>query len=289
MDPNRPESSSSAKKWLIGCGIGCGVIVVIAILVGLGGYLFIRNIVQGFQDSEAIMSTLTERYGRIKEYCPEPDGIIHPDRLEAFLAARDVMQPDREKLEKSVRILDRDEYEEEEARDSSGGVIEKIRVGFGLVPQIADFFKARNQALLDVGMGMGEYYYLYTVVYFSWLRKPVLDGPPFQMMGDEEYRDWDSEESREVRQDMTLRRLHRMLLPILENQYGKLIENPGAEKDWIQALAREIEAMQTDRYRMLWQDGLPAVISSSLEPFRQHLEKSYSPLLNTFEIGLEQK
>lgn len=289
MDPNKPESSSSTKKWLIGCGIGCGAIIVIAILVGLGGYLFIRNIVQGFEDSEAIMSALTERYGRVKEYCPEPDGTISPDRVEAFLVARDAMHLDREELGKSIQILDRDEFEKEMERDSSGSVFEKIRIGFGLVPQIADFFKARNQALLDVGMGMGEYYYLYSVVYFSWLKKPVVDGPSFQMIGDEDYRDWDDEESREIRQDITLRRLHRMLLPMLENQYGKLQEDPSVQKIWTQVLAGEIEALHADRYRMIWQDGLPDVISSSLEPFRQRLGESYSPLLNTLEIALEQK
>lgn len=289
MDPNKPESSSSTRKWLIGCGIGCGVIIVIAILVGLGGYLFIRNIVQGFEDSEAIMSALTERYGRVEEYCPEPDGIIFPDRMEAFLAAREAIRLDREELEKSVQILDRAEFEKEVERDSSGSVFKKVRIGFGLVPQIADFFKARNQALLDVGMGIGEYYYLYLVVYFSWLKKSVVDGPSFRMIGDEDYRNWDDEQSREIRLDMTLRRLHRMLLPMLENQYGKLQEDPGAQKIWTQVLAGEIEAMHADRYRMIWQDGLPDVISSSLEPFRQRLEESYSPLLNTLEIVLEQR
>lgn len=289
MDSHEPSASSSTKKWLIGCGIGCAVVVLIAILLGLGGYLFIRNIVQGFEDSEAIMSMLTERYGRVEEYCPEPDGTLKSGRIEAFLAARDAILPLRERLEESLLILDEEGVERDEEKGPSGGVLQKIRVGFGLVPQIADFFKARNQALLDVEMGLGEYYHIYSVAYFSWLGKPVMDGPPFQIMGDGDYRDWNDEESREIRRDMTLRRLHRMLLSMLENQYAKLIENPSMQEDWSRLLAGEIEAMKADRYRMIWQEGLPDVIISSLAPFRQRLEESYSPLMNALEIVFEQR
>ncbi len=76
MDPNQPGKSSATKKWLIGCGIGCGVIVVLAALLITGGVLYVRSLVEGFKDSEAMLEILTERYGRITEYCPEPDGRI---------------------------------------------------------------------------------------------------------------------------------------------------------------------------------------------------------------------
>lgn len=294
MDPTKSDSSSSTKKWLIGCGIGCGALVVIAILLGVGGYFFIKNIVEGFQDSEAIMSTLTERYGRVKEYCPDPDGSIKPERIEAFLEAREATILVREKLERSIQVLSKGEWEGEIDVARSGNVFQKIKIGFGLVPQIADFFKARNQALLEVEMGMGEYYFIYTMIYFSWLDKPVLDGPPFQIVGDSDkyrYDDWDDEEAQEIRQDITRRRLHQMLLPMLQNQYQKLIEtrSPDEQDNWSKILSAEIEAMESDRYRLMWQDGLPEVIESSLQPFRQRLEDSYSPLLNALEIALEQR
>ena len=84
MDPNQPGKSSTTKKWLIGCGIGCGVIVVLSALLITGGVLYVRNLVEGFKDSEAMLETLTERFGSITEYCPEPDGRIPADRIEAF-------------------------------------------------------------------------------------------------------------------------------------------------------------------------------------------------------------
>ncbi len=294
MDPNQPGKSSATKKWLIGCGIGCGVIVVLAALLITGGVLYVRNLVEGFKDSEAMLETLTERYGRITEYCPEPEGHIPADRIEAFLAAREATAQMRYEIEHSISLLE-DEGEEIDV-ESSGNVFQKLKLGFGLIPQIAEFFKARNQALLDSGMGMGEYYYLYAVVYFAWLDKSLVDGPSFPITGEEgefeySYQDRNDEEAQEMRHDISLRRLHRMLLPMLRNQHEKLKQeaDPEVSKDWAEALAAELEAMESDRYRMVWQDGLPEVIASSLKPYRDRMDSSYSRLMNTIEISMEQR
>lgn len=288
------ESSSSTKKWLIGCGIGCGVILVIGILFVAGAFFFVRNLVEGFQDSDAILQTLTERYGRVSEYCPEPDGIIEANRIEAFLAVREATASTRQKIEQSIAVLSDEEWEGKIDVESSGNVFTKIKLGLGLIPQIAEFLKVRNQALLDADMGMGEYYYLYTLVYFSWLKKPVVDGPPIQIMGDEDefrFEDWEDEEAQELRQDMIRRRLHRMTLPMLRNQYEKLMELPDSteRQAWQQILKAELDALESDRYRLAWEEGLPETMATSLEPFRVRLNTSYSPMMNAIEISIEQR
>jgi hypothetical protein len=294
VDPNQPGKSSATKKWLIGCGIGCGVVVVLAALLITGGVIYVRNLVEGFKDSEAMLETLTERYGRITEYTPQPDGRIPEERIEAFLSAREAMAPLRDEIERSIRILE-DEGQEIDV-ESSGSAFQKLKMVFGLIPQLADYLKSRNQALLDAGMGMGEYYYIYSLVYFAWLDKSLADGPAFPMSGDEgefgySYEDANDEEAREMRRDLSLRRFHRMVLPMLQNQYQKLQEeaDPDISREWSEALAAELEAMESDRYRLAWQDGLPEVIVSSLRPYRTRLEESYSPLMNTIEISMEQR
>lgn len=105
MQTYEAKSSTSTKKWLLGCGIGCGVVIVILVALGVGGFFFVKNIVEGFKDTEAIMSTLTEKYGRIKDYCPDPEGAIRAGRMEAFLEARDIMAPIREEIGGSLSIL----------------------------------------------------------------------------------------------------------------------------------------------------------------------------------------
>lgn len=293
MESGKSKSSSTKKNWLIGCGIGCGAITVIVATLIIGGVLWVKNIVKGFQDSEAILEVLSERYGRIKEYCPNSDGTISLDRIEAFLKARDLTAPIRDGLEVAMNILTDGEWEGDINIEPKGG-LKKVRTVFGLIRKIADFFKYRNQALLDVEMGMGEYYYLYTIVFYRWIEIPPIDGPPIQIGDNSEgfrISDLHDEESEELRRDHVLRRLHRMILPMLHNQYEKLTKErtEGASEEWRKTLEAEIAAMESDKYRLVWQDGLPDVITSNLKSYRSRLEASYSRFLNALEVTLEQR
>jgi len=288
-----PKKSSSTSKWLIGCGIGCGVIVLIVVILAISGFFFVKNIVQEFEEAETLMETLTERYGQIKDFCPEPDGTIKPEQMETFLAVREAMAPVREKLEMSFDVL---------ARETRGGQMEepppsvftKIKTGIELAPLIGELYRSRTQALLDAGMGMGEYYYIYVVSYYSWLGKSPADSPGVRVGDQDERRGvvvWDDEEDEEESLERRLRRLHRQILPMLHNQYEKLTEGgvSGVGEAWRKKLGAEIEAMESDRFRLLWQDGLPKVLEDSLKPYRSRLEASYSKTLNPFEIAYIQR
>jgi hypothetical protein len=78
---------------------------------------------------------------------------------------------------------------------------------------------------------------------------------------------------------------------MLQKQHEKLISGdvPRIQSGWRKALQAEIEAMESNRYRLIWQDGLPEVIQKSLEPYRQRLEDSYSPMTNALEISLKRR
>lgn len=284
-----PKKSSSTSKWLIGCGIGCGVIVIIAAILAISGFFFVRDIVQEFKDTETLMETLTERYGRIRDFCPAPDGTIKPEQLETFLAVREVMAPVREKLKRSFDIL----VDERHGTQPSPSTLKKIKTGIELAPLIGEFFKSRTQALLDAGMGMGEYYYIYVVSYYSWLGKSPADSPGVQFRDDDGRGVviWEGEEDIEERLDRRLKRLHRQILPMLHNQYEKLTEGGvyGAEEKWRTQLAAEIEAMESDRFRLPWKGGLPVALEGSLKPYRARLEASYSKDLNPFEMAYTQR
>ena len=280
-----PQKNTSTKKWLLGCGIGCGAVLIIVVFLIIGGVVFVKNMVNSFEESEDILKNLAEKYGKIEEFCPSPTGMISPERMGAFLEIREAIQPVIEDLEHSIEFLSDDD-------ESSGGAFKKLRTGIGLIPKIAEFLKIRNLALLETEMGLGEYYYIYTIAYYSWLDMPITDGPPIAINENNEfdYQHWEDEESEEIRHDLAVRRLHKMILPMLINQYEKLIESKGIEisEDWKIALEREIKAMEGDRYRLAWQDGLPEAIVSSLLPYRTRLESSYSPSVNNIEFIIEQ-
>ena len=83
-----------------------------------------------------------------------------------------------------------------------------------------------------------------------------------------------------------LARTNRNLLPMLRNQLADLGDD---ERDpWRRSIAEEIEAMESDRYRLPWRDGFPEPLERSLEPYRGRLDESYSPLCNPLEAGLQQ-
>jgi hypothetical protein len=288
MDMSQEKPGGSKNKWLLGLGIGCGALVIIVIVVFVGGYFLIKNMTLGFKESESKLSELTARYGRVEDYRPDPAGAIGPDRLEIFLKARDMAAPSRRKLEVSFEQLTRD-----------GKSFAAIRRGLGLIPLVADYFKARSQSLLDAGMGMGEYYFIYVVVYESWLKKPLEDGPGVRITEGGGFRmDWDGEDTKEFQKDFALRRVRQFMLPILRNQLAQLASGgetgdmrTGREAaiPWREKLASEIAALEADAHRLPWQAGLPEVLETSLRPFRERLEASYSPMINLFEIYLEQK
>jgi len=288
--------SSTASKWLIGCGIGCGVVIIILILVGVSGYFFIKNIVKGFEETEAIMDTLTERFGKMSDFCPDPDGVIRAEQLEIFLAVRDSTAQARERLERAMSILSDMDLRDQAGEEPSPHVLTKIKTGLELIPLMAELIKTRTQTLLDEGMGMGEYYYLYVITYYSWLGKSPADGPPFELMDEDSEDDsivWRGRrrEHLEERLDLTLRRLNRQILPMMQNQYAKLTEGgiPRAKEQWGSRLAAEIEAMESDSFRLPWQDGLPEVLEASLRYYRVRLEESYSVLVNPIELTYRQR
>jgi hypothetical protein len=285
-----PKKSST--KWLIGLGIGCGGIVVIVIILLIGGYFFVKSTTQGFRDSDELMKSLTARYGRIEEYCPEPGGTIPAGRLEVFLGVREASAPARAKLEESLEVLVKDREAKGAHGRSPGTIFEALKTSVGMVPQISDFLKSRAQALLDREMGAGEYYYFYVIAYYSWLKHPPMDGAGFRFMGPgNDQTDPDDQDALTVSKDMNLMRIHRLVLPMLQCQLAKLGEGrPGGPQDkWRQALAAEVKAMEADRYRLPWQDGVPAEIDSSLRPFRERLEAGFSRMADLFEISVNQR
>jgi hypothetical protein len=289
------QSGSTTKKWLIGCGIGCGaVIVIIAILVA-SGFFFFKNIVDEFKDTEVLMETLVEQHGRVRDFCPDPDGTINPSRVEAFLGAREAFSSAREKIASAFATLSDEEKDIEIEGTRPKNVFKMVRLGFGIVPQIAEFIKGRNQALLDAEIGIGEYYYIYVIAFYSWLGKSPEDGPDLQIRGaddeDGPFRYWDSEALQEDRGEWMKRRIHRIILPMMLNQLEKLEEREAAvmPEEWRKSLTAEIEAMRADKGRLPWQDGVPSVIEASLKLYRERLEASYSAMTNPLELAIEQR
>jgi len=283
---------STGRKWLTGCGIGCGVLVLIAVVLAGGGFLVFKDVIGDFRAVERTDKALVEQFGEPTDFVPRWDGTIPAGRIETFLAVRDTLRPVREQLAQSLG---------EDLPALEGGevhglekIIRGIRTGASLGGDIAAFLNVRNQVLLERGMAPGEYAYLYVLTYYSWLGYDPGAGPAgvkvdsgrgggvHWEVGSEEG-DWNDPESRA----RTVRRLaNRLLRPVLENQLAAAPDQlAAADAAWLEDLAAEIALLHEDRRRIPWQDGLPGRVATSLAPWREPLAAGWSPVSNVLELN----
>lgn len=273
--------ADKGSAWLKGCGIGCGVLVLLAIAVVVLGTVWIRGSVKEFDSAIETREALEARFGQVGEYVPWPDGSVPPDRMEAFLAVRDATAPSRARFDEFFSMIP--DTEEEQRELDSGSALDKLRFGLkmgrsgaGLAGNISEFFQARNRALAEMEMGLGEYTYIFVTAYYGWLGHDPGHQPGQDPDG--------SRASRTGRWEHP--RVRRDYLEQLRNQ----LDSVSAEtSDRASTLAAEIESMESDPRRLPWAEGLPEPVRTSLEPYRERLEASYSPDTNAFELAISEK
>lgn len=283
--------ASTTKKWLIGCGIGCGLFILLIAAIGGGVFFMVKDVVKEGKSIDASNEAMVEAFGSPEEFTPALDGSIPPERMDIFLAVRDSIASERAEMAATLSMLD-DKNEDQ----NPVGKLTKIKAGLKLVPAVINFLGQRNQQLLDAGMGDGEYTYIYTLAFFDYLGKDVADGPGFQMSNDSGEEDGginmkieskkDKAKVRRKRERQLRRYLHGLQQSFLENQLTALKSSTDPDLDLMAMLEEESEAMAASSRRLLWEDGLPAEISDSLAGYRARLEKSYVPIMNAIEVGL---
>jgi hypothetical protein len=277
----------TTRKWVTGCGIGCLVLALIAVLVVVGGYLGVKKMIRKAEQTHETMLSVTETFGRISDFSPAPDGTVDPSRLEAFLTARALSADERMRLETTLSRLS---AAEENGPESTMDAARSVRAGIAIIPQMMAYVNRRNESFLEAGLGLGEYLYLYTMIDSSWLGHPIDDGPPFVLMGGEvRADDWSSPDVREHRAGEIRRRLNRMLLPIIRNQLDDVTQlAPVPHARWAESLRTEILLLESDPLRLPWQDGVPEQTASSFQPFWERLDAEYSALVHPVEFMVTQ-
>ncbi len=294
---------STGSKWLLGCGIGCGVVILIGVLVGVGGFLFLRGTMDSFNEAVETREALETAHGTVADFVPWPEGPIPADRVAAFLAVRDSLGQVRQEITESLAFFPELEKRLEAEETSTW---EKIRLGLkagreglGLGGVLGRYYETRNKALLARDMGMGEYTYIYCLAYFSWLGHSPYDAPEGEHLHiqtedredfswEDEHGDWE-ETAEETR--VLMRRVARQLAGMLANQLAALDSLPESQidPDWHRQLQREVERLEEHPGSMPWTEGLPERIAASLAPYRTRLEETYSKEANVFALSITHK
>jgi len=270
--------SNTTTKVLAGCAVGC--LLVVVALGGLAwmGYRFAKTAAEVIEEAERAEDQLEAEYGQIQEFTPPVDGRLSVDRVEAFLAVRELMASQRTALIESVEAL---------APASEGGAVGGLRAaraGISMAPRLLEFAGARNKALLEVGMGPGEYTWIYWLAYHSWLGHPVGES----LLNDIMEASAESGGSMQMHIDgmdteHAERQLRRDLKAMLRNLENEIAADP-TRSDLKELVAGELAAIDEDPGRMPWPEGLPEAFLVGLDPYRARFEESYSPATNPFEL-----
>jgi hypothetical protein len=277
---------TTAQKWLLGCGIGCGVLILLSlILVGVGIAHF-RGFASDIQESEEAQERLDAELGGLDTYTPPLDGTVPPDRLEIFLAVRAVLQPSHVTMTEHLS-----EFPLAAEDRVHLGAMQQLNVAKGMAGFLRDlggYQKLRNETLLEHGMGLGEYYYIHTLVYHWWLGHDPIDGP--ELLYGLEHHDGVNiqffDDDSNFGKGGSRRRYHATVCRMLGRQLEAVqaADPEAVPEGWADALAAELEALESDRYRSPWEDGLPEHLTAGLEPRREEIDATYCPVTNIFDM-----
>ncbi len=152
-------------------GIGCGFVLVLAIVVAGGLTWYSRELRGAYKEMQAAEEQLAEAQGTIAAYAPPTDGVPVADRVEVFLRVRGALEEWRAHASAVT-----DEYAAARGQGGAGSVWRRLGQTNDLAQTYAGFWQARNEQLLAAGMGAGEYMWYYGTIYYVWLGHDPEDG-----------------------------------------------------------------------------------------------------------------
>jgi hypothetical protein len=270
-------------KWLVGCAVGCGLVALGGIGACVVGALYLKHTFRGIEKANESQDRLIAELGGVDAYVPPPDGVPPPDRLELFLAVREEVKGERARVETAIAELPPPELA------GDGEAVGRIRLGLEALGDLIDgmgtYLQARNHALLERRMGVGEYVYIYTLTYYSWLGHTPEEAPEIRQDPDG-VRIGVFDEGGGVFNERAARRRYRRYILEMVRQLLASSERERGGEEWRAALDAEIRRLELDPGYVLWQDGLPPAIETSLQPYRERLEAAYSPGTNRIELPL---
>jgi hypothetical protein len=272
--------SSTTTKVIAGCSVGCLLVVAAAAMVGWLGYRWAKDAVATVENAAATQHELTETFGRVDEFVPSLDPGVPADRLEVFLSVREALSEPRRELIEAVDLV----APPGDGSQAPGG-LRMAAAGARLAPRTLALTNARNQTLLDAGMGLGEYTWIYWLSYHAWLGHPVGESQLHEVMAARAA----AGESMQLQFSGNLEpesirwRLRLDLVSMLENLVTALEGDP-QRRQWRLEVTTVLAETEADPEKLPWGDGVPDPVAQTLEPYREGLEATYSQATNVFEL-----
>ncbi len=266
-----------------GCGTGCLSLIIILVLFFAGSYFFIKNRLDSFEKIDESEQKLETVYGSIYDFTPDIDVNYSSQRIKKFIEIRSSIAPEKNELDSALSGM-QNEIEEIIGDPSFWDILTIVKSGFELIPDIVRYYMARNDALVENGMGLGEYKYIYYTAYYVILDKSPSDGPKFRLEGEgndesDQYGD-EVFEKRLVKISSYVNQLAREHLANLRELLG--ITDP--ENPSLPLIEKEISRLNSDSTLLPWKAGKPDFITAPFNEFITELNESYSFLINPLEL-----
>ena len=251
----KPRRSGKKSCCLIGC-LGLGLFGI-AVLIGGASWIF--SISSGFKEADALRAQ-REEMEAAKPFAPSADGRIPAERLQAYLSARartmDACARIGGFFDQARRL---EEAEDRGEKPGLGEVLGLAGAGFQLPRLLAEYFEARNAALVDHEMSLEEWRWYTVLAYRSAGGAFVREGV-----------DPEREDARGGGNDHEL--VRRTLVAQLEAARAAGPEAVGA--DWLALLEAEVARFdEPDATGWPWPDGLPERVRESLAGEEQRLRE----------------
>ena len=260
------------NKWTRGCGIGCIVLALVSVALVGSGLWYARQMKAEFKVVRASEEALIAAHGSLDDWRPAalvPD----PEHVARFVDIRNGLDEWRLRLATHTRYLAGIEAEETHRIKR---FMRSIRAGGELATLYAGFWRARNEALIEAGMGAGEYVWLYHLAYYAWLgHDPAAGSDQDAWYGGDAERG-----AAGFGEDKPRERMRQLVLPMLEG-----VPAPDdCTRAWRDA---ELARLAADPARYPWQTDLPGAVATVFESRRPELEAAWEPLVNPVELLFE--
>ena len=272
--------AGTAAKVLGGCGIGCLLAAVLVVGMGWMGYRWTEDMIATVDEAGEVQRLLDEQFPGVDDFVPVADPGPPADRLEVFVAIREALAEPRRELGEAISGLAPGEGE--------GGVMTGLgaaRAGISIAPRAVEFVHSRNQALLEHGMGFGEYTWLYWLTSNAWLGHPADDSLLHELIAEHQRGDGSVhfEMDGGPEPERLTWELRRDITAMLEKLAAGLAEDP-ADEEVHRLVTAELARLVDDPAWVPFADGLPEPLAAGLEPYRTRLEAAYSRATNPFEL-----
>lgn len=259
--------AGTGRKWLKGCGISCGVIVLLNVVGWIVAGLFLTR---PFTAAVSSQDALDKAFGPREAWVPPADGPTAA-RLEVFIAVRTDLDAQcahfRDLHGRFAAMDELDKQGDVSAGEALKAVAPLMGSVLGMAGDIGRYLDARNQALLDHGMGLGEYIWIYVLAYNAWLgHEPNID------FGDG---------GREGEYDPT----DRTVLATLIEAHAGALEAAGRADEAAAWRAEAGRIGDTPSGVPFARDGVPADLAARFEPYRDALEAVYCEATGSLELG----